>query len=171
MQAENDRLRRQLDQLSEAKNREVLDIQHHFADRVRELERLKGLDKAAEIDGLNAKISELEKTDLQQKSKNAELALTVSQLEKKLNETEENRVNTAQRLERLKKEAEEKVEVVPSTVNYDELLDPLREHLTSLGEVVALKDEEIKTLEELIQKEGEERARLERILGMPQGEL
>ena len=177
LERENANLRKQLAILADARNQEVLDLQHHFAERIRQLEAMKGLDKSAELEALNGKIVEMEGELLRRKEENTELRQKaeelekkVKELERKLKETEKSKEDMHYWLEKAKADALKAAQVERArsdpAINIDELLMVFEEQMAALTEVVTQKQEEIKRLQKLVHKECEERVRLQKILGL-----
>ena len=164
---ENANLRRQLDLLAEARNQEVLDLQHHFAERIKELERLKGLDKSAEVEALNAKIIELERESVKQKEEIIQLRQTVKELEGKLRDAEKSKDEMEYSLERARIQAMQAA-AKPKTpeINIDEIFASFEEQMEGLADVIAQKQEEINRLQKLVHDECQERVKLQTILGL-----
>lgn len=167
---ENASLRKQLELLAEARNQEVLDLQHHFAQRIKELEKLKGLDRSAEIEALNAKIIELEGDRVKQKEENIQLTQTVKELERKLKEAEQSKEDMSYALERARIQAMQAAAKPPPPpqpeINIDEIFASFEEQMAELADVIAQKQEEINRLQKLVHDECQERVKLQTILGL-----
>lgn len=167
LRKENENLRRQLSQLEEARNREVLDIQHNFAERIRELENMKGLNREGEIQSLKDKITCLERELQSQKTENSKNQKTIRDLENKLKESEIRREQISYSLEKARIDTLKAAsQPPPPELNIEELLAPLEEQLVCLVDVIAQKQEEINRLQKLVQEECEERVKLQKLLGL-----
>jgi chromosome segregation ATPase len=162
---ENESLKRQLEQNANARNQEILDLQHHFAAQLRELQRLKPVDRSAEIAELKQKISELESRLVKQSSENAALKDQVTKLEAEAKRKQQENDSLHYSLERARIEAMN-ARKAKQRVNYDELLAPLDEQLKELTSIIAEKQYEIMRLQKLVHKECQERIRLQSLLGV-----
>lgn len=168
LKKENENLRKQLAQLGDARNREILDIQHNFAERIRELEKMKGLDREGEVQSLKEKIQSLERDLLKQKEENLEQKKTIRDLENKLKESEIRREQISYSLEKARIDALKAASQPPPepAFNIEEILSPLEEQVACLADVIAEKQEEINRLQKLVQEECEERVKLQLLLGL-----
>jgi chromosome segregation ATPase len=162
---ENESLKRQLEQLADARNREIMDLQHHFEEQLRELERLKGVDKGPEISAFKDRISQLEPGLTKQTRENAALKQQVTRLQSELKERDQTNQSLTVALDRARIDVLKATERRPE-VNYEDLLAPLEEQLESLTTVITQKQDEINRLKKLVHKECEERIRLQAMLGM-----
>jgi Tfp pilus assembly protein FimV len=162
---ENESLKRQLELQANARNQEILDLQHHFADQLRVLQKQKGVDRSAEIFELQQHVSQLEKQLLTKEHENGILKEQVARLQQEVKKKEEENNGLHYSLERARIEAMTAREAKES-MNYAELLAPLEEQLEGLTTIITQKQEEIAQLQKLVHKECEERIRLQGLLGM-----
>jgi small-conductance mechanosensitive channel len=165
LRKENESLKRQLEQLAEARNREILDLQHNFANQLRELEKTKGLDRTEEIAGLNQRIRQLESELANEKKDNASLKNTVSQLEGKLKSAECQIKCLSDSLETARMEAQKTRPAQPPPIDFEAMLAPFEEQLENLRLCLTQKQTEIKRLQGVVHQECAERLRLQNLLG------
>ncbi|OHS97301.1 SMC protein [Tritrichomonas foetus] len=166
---EIDSLNRQLVLLGEARNQEILDLQHRFADRIRELEKSKGFDKFDEITALKTKISELEAKVAAKETENQDLKNHNNELQKQLKEANESHEKTSFLLEKARIEILKTKSEAPPEIDFEEMLKPLEDQLNMLKGVVTQKQAEIKRLQQLVHEECQERMRLQSLLGINTG--
>ena len=170
-QKEIESLNRKLITLGEARNQEILDLQHRFAARLRELERQKGFENFEELKKLNEKITELEVTIAEKDKENLELKNENSELREKLKEAGKKQEDTSFLLEKaridiLKLQMEKQETDNQPEIDYQELLKPLEDQLECLKAVIVQKQAEINRLQKLVHEECHERMRLQSLINI-----
>jgi chromosome segregation ATPase len=166
LKKENESLKRQLEQLAEARNREILDLQYNFANQLRELHKAKGLDKTEEIAGLNEKIHVLEVDLANERKENGTLKTAIGEVESKLKAADGHIRSLTQALETARAEAQKPHSVPPPQIDFEQMLAPFEEQLENLRGCITQKQAEIKRLQGVVHQECAERLRLQSMLGV-----
>jgi chromosome segregation ATPase len=164
LERENEALKRQLQTQADARNQEILDLQHHFADQLREIERMKGVNNPDEIGALKQRFRQLEERVSEQTAESAALKAQLAKLQADAKRQAEETDSLQYSLERARLEIL-KATPAQQAVNYEELLAPLEEQLAGLTAIIADKQAEIVRLQKLVHKECQERLRLQTLLG------
>jgi chromosome segregation ATPase len=166
LRKENESLKRQLEQLAEARNREILDLQANFGAQLRALQQAKFPDKTEEIARLNARIRQLESELANETKEKDKLLVTIGQLESKLKVADIQIRSLTQSLASATAEAQKPKPAAPPAIDFEAMLAPFEEQLEQLRILVTQKQAEIKRLQGVVHEECAERLRLQGLLGV-----
>ena len=163
LRTENANLKQQLQQLAEARNKEVLDLQHAFAEKLKKLQREKGAslndEMKKENEDLKAKLKAVEEENKRIKQENDEL-------QNKLKKSTLSENSLRAELNHLKSQKQNQNNEKQQLPDINELIEPYEKQILELAEVVKQKQNEILRLQGVIQQECEERLKLQAALGM-----
>ena len=164
LQKENASLLRRIESMAEARNKEILDLQYAFAERIRELEKLKGCDSSEKIAELTSKIVSLQE-DLRTKEKECvQYQKQIVDQDKQIEAGKRREKMMRDEIEQLKIAAMKPQEPPEPQIDIAELIAPLETELHRLSDLVAEKQAEIERLQNLVHEECEERNKLLAIL-------
>ena len=167
LKAENEKLKKQLEQLSEARNQEILDLQHHFAEQLKKLQAEKGISDNEELKKENESL----KSQLKQViDENVKLKQDYNELQEKLKKSTLSENSLRAEINHLKSQSKQEVKVevqeTPQLPDINELIEPYENQILELANVVKEKQAEITRLQGIIHQECEERIKLQAALGI-----
>lgn len=174
--SENEKLKKTIQELGEARNKEILDLQDIFSKKLREASSKNGSEEIKSLNnGLNdmkSKITEIEKRNKELLEENDALKQQIKKLtlsEKSLI-ADKNYLNS--KINELKESlsAQQQSAQTPQLKtlenDFDEMLKPFEEQIESLAILVQQKQNEIERLKCIIKEGCEERVRLQSRLGL-----
>ena len=164
LQKENISLLKKIETMAEARNKEILDLQFAFAERIRELEKLKGCDSSEKIAELTSKIVSLQENLRMKEKECVKYQNQILDQDKQIEAGKRREKMMRDEIEQLKIAAMKAQEPKEPEIDIGELIAPLETELHRLSDLVAEKQTEIDRLQNLVQEECDERNKLLAIL-------
>lgn len=160
LQRENAALRKKIEDMAEARNKEILDLQYAFAERIRELEKFKGSESSDKIAELSSKIVTLQNTIREKEKDIVKYEKQIVSQEKEIESGKRREKIMKDEIEKLKLELSKSHESSEAQIDISELISPLEAELQRLSDLVSEKQSQIENLQNVVHEECQERDKL-----------